>query len=222
MSVPRGANGPRCSVWGPGAEADARVPGGPDRDGRRPERAQARRSARRWNVAGRWEVEVLLRRVQPEQPPGQHAATTRACPSSDRNVSLTLAPTNPKEFTSLAVRMAEILRPTSCILPPRDRRVRARRRRPPGSPPPPTTRAGQRPPARERPTLPGTSRVPSGRFTNGRPEEEPPGEPQPTPGAVPPAAPVRRHRVGTNPDMHTTSAHECPPRRTADPNPIPS
>ncbi len=61
-------------------------------------------------LAGRWEIEVLygvynLYNHHVSMPNNPLA------PPSDENVSLARAPTNPKEFHTLAVQMAELLRP---------------------------------------------------------------------------------------------------------------
>ncbi|HVU86804.1 MAG TPA: carbonic anhydrase [Pirellulales bacterium] len=61
-------------------------------------------------LAGRWEIEVLyavysLHNHQVMMPVDPQA------PPSDENVRLAYAPTNPREFNALAIRMAEILKP---------------------------------------------------------------------------------------------------------------
>ena len=61
-------------------------------------------------LAGKWEIEVLygvynLFNHQVSMPHDPHA------PATDPNVRLALAPTNPREFQSLALKMAEILKP---------------------------------------------------------------------------------------------------------------
>src|SRR5262249_21406334 len=61
-------------------------------------------------LAGHWEIEVLFgvynllnhQVCMPNNP---------LAPASDQNVNLALPPSNPKEFHTLAVRMAEILLP---------------------------------------------------------------------------------------------------------------
>lgn len=61
-------------------------------------------------LAGRWEIEVLygvynLFNHQVSMP------NNPTVPPTDQNVRLALAPTNPREFRSLALQMAEILKP---------------------------------------------------------------------------------------------------------------
>lgn len=61
-------------------------------------------------LIGRWEIEVLygvynLHNHQVSMPHDPHA------PLSDNNVRLALAPANPREFNTLGLQMAEILRP---------------------------------------------------------------------------------------------------------------
>ena len=60
-----------------------------------------------------------LRRVQPAQPPGEHAGQSPR-PVSPDNVNLAYAPTNPKEFNTIAVRMAEMLKPDNLAQKPDD------------------------------------------------------------------------------------------------------
>ncbi len=60
--------------------------------------------------AGRWEIEVLyavysLHNHQVMMP------VDPAAPPSDENVRLAYAPTNPREFNALAIKMAELLKP---------------------------------------------------------------------------------------------------------------
>ena len=60
--------------------------------------------------AGQWEIEVLygvynLHNHQVTMPVDPNA------PPSDENVQLAYAPTNPREFNTLAIQMAEILKP---------------------------------------------------------------------------------------------------------------
>ncbi len=62
--------------------------------------------------AAKWEIEVLhgvfnLHNHQVSMPPNPMA------PVADENVRLEYAPTNPRDFRALAVRMAEMLRPES-------------------------------------------------------------------------------------------------------------
>ena len=61
-------------------------------------------------ATGRWEIEVIygvynLFNHQVTMPNNPFV------PPSDKNVNLAPAPTNPREFTSLALQMAEILKP---------------------------------------------------------------------------------------------------------------
>ena len=61
-------------------------------------------------ATGRWEIEVIygvynLFNHQVTMPHNPFVAP------SDKNVNLAHAPTNPREFTSLALKMAEILKP---------------------------------------------------------------------------------------------------------------
>jgi carbonic anhydrase len=63
--------------------------------------------------AQNWEIEVLygvfsLRNHQVSMPVDPRA------PINPENVNLAYAPTNPREFSALAVRMADLLRPASC------------------------------------------------------------------------------------------------------------
>lgn len=67
-------------------------------------------------LAGRWEIEVVyavfnLHNHQVCMPVDPHA------PASEKNVHLAYAPTNPKEFGSLARQMAEILKPYAGTMP---------------------------------------------------------------------------------------------------------
>ena len=62
--------------------------------------------------AGRWEIEVLYAVYSLHN----HQITVPVdplAPPSDENVHLAYAPTNPREFSTLAIKMAEILKPVS-------------------------------------------------------------------------------------------------------------
>jgi carbonic anhydrase len=72
--------------------------------------------------AAKWEIEVLygvfgLRNHQVSMPVDPHA------PIAPENVNLAYAPTNPKEFGTIAVRMADLLKTTYCHCPQSDSRL---------------------------------------------------------------------------------------------------
>ncbi len=110
VAVREAANGLK-EVWGDDARDHARLPRGPDRDRRLPQRGAGgvRPPAWRSRRPGKWEIEVLygvynLNNHQVCMPVDPGA------PASDENVHLAYAPTNPRDFRTLAVQMAEILR----------------------------------------------------------------------------------------------------------------
>ena len=157
----RGGQRPRGSL-GPRRAAHARLPRGPDRDGRLPERGAGRvRAPPGGGTAGRWEIEVFygVYNLHNHQVSMPHDPSL---PPSDRNVRLTLARRTPRSSPRS---------PSNGRDPPADLETAGLGTagsghvadRPPGAPPRPPGRVSALPPA-ERPTLPGTSRVPSGRF----------------------------------------------------------
>lgn len=111
VSVREAANGLE-EVWGPDARQTAGFRDALIETAVGLNAAQAAFALRQEiEMAGRWEIEVLygvynLYNHQVSMPNDPYA------PPTDENVRLALAPGNPREFHALALRMAEILKPS--------------------------------------------------------------------------------------------------------------